>query len=237
MKTTTTRNVIAGVMIASCFAITPLFAANASSTASVHINGNGVVQVINAEVTGISGNLISAITRFKNSVMNWTFTTNASTTIKANNSLSGTLSDIRVGDKLHVKASTGTLASSTSLVATKIQDVSSMQSWKTKEGTVQSVNASSGSFVLKTREKTLTVAGTASTTIKQSFSTSTLTLATIPLNSRVVVTGRLSADGTSLLASRVLVITTPSTATSSKKLLGRGSLHGLKLGWILNGKN
>lgn len=228
MNTITFKKAVAGAMFLSAFVAVPTFAATASSTASVHINKNGVVQVVGAEVTGISGNVISAVTRFKNNVMSWVFTTNASTTIAANNAIGAALSDIQIGDKLHVKGQLSTLASSTVVTAARIRDVSSMQSWKVKEGTVQSVNASSNSFVMKKGDKLITVAGNASTTITP-VATTTLTIPTIPLNSKVVVTGRLSADGTSLLASKIIVL-----PANLKKEANRGMLHGLKLGWPHN---
>ena len=65
MNTKTLKKAAAGAMLMSTFAAIPVFAASATTTASVHINQNGVVQVVNAEVTGISGNVIQAITHFR----------------------------------------------------------------------------------------------------------------------------------------------------------------------------
>lgn len=206
MKTSNLKTLFSGIAIAGALMAIPVstFAANATTTANVRINGDGMVHVINAEVTSISGNIINAVTRFKNSVVNWAFTTNASTTIAANNSLTGTTADIRIGDRLKVNGLVSAFGSTISVQADKIKDITSMASWRVKSGTVQSVNTANGTFVLKQDDKLVTVQTNASTTFTLG-STTASTLAGLTLNSKVMVSGVTSADGTSMTASKVNV--------------------------------
>ncbi len=206
MKTSNLKTLFSGIAIAGALMAIPVstFAANASTAASVRINGDGIVHVINAEVTSISGNIINAVTRFKNSVVNWAFTTNASTTIAANNSLTGTTSDISVGDRLKVNGLVSAFGSTISVQANAIKDITSMASWRVKSGTVQSVNAANGTFVLKQNDKLVTVQTNASTIFTLGNTTAS-TLAGLTLNSKVMVSGVMSADGTSMNASKVNV--------------------------------
>ncbi len=214
MKTSNLKTLFSGIAIAGALMAIPVstFAANATTSAAVRINGDGIVHVINAEVTSISGNIINAVTRFKNSVVNWAFTTNASTTIAANNSLTATTTDIRVGDRLKVNGLVSAFGSTISVQANTIKDITSMASWRVKSGTVQSVNIANGTFVLKQDDKLVTVQTNASTTFalankigNQTASTTPMTLALLTVNSKVMVSGVTNADGTSMTATKVTV--------------------------------
>lgn len=210
MKTSNLKTLFSGIAIAGALMAIPVstFAANASTTAAVRINGDGMVHVINAEVTSISGNIINAVTRFKNSVVNWAFTTNASTTIAANNSLTGTTADIGVGDRLKVNGLVSAFGSTISVQANAIKDITSMASWRVKSGTVQSVNTANGTFVLKQDDKLVTVQTNASTTFtlaNKTASTTPVTLALLTVNSKVMVSGVMNAEGTSMTATKVTV--------------------------------
>ncbi len=214
MKKTNLKTLFSGIAIAGALMAIPVstFAANASSTATVRINGDGIVHVINAEVTSISGNIINAVTRFKNSVVNWAFTTNTSTTIAANNSLTGTTTDIHVGDRLKVNGLVSAFGSTISVQANAIKDITSMASWRVKSGTIQSITTANGTFVLKQDDKLVTVQTNASTTFilgnkigSQTASTTPMTFALLAVNSKVMVSGIMSADGTSMTATKVIV--------------------------------
>jgi hypothetical protein len=250
MKTTTTKTLLSSLVISGALAFVPVaaFAASATTTAQVNIGGNGIVRVTGAEVTSISGNLISAVTAFKNTVLNWTFATNASTTIAANNSLSANISDIHVGDKLRVAGTISAVNGTLNVAATKIRDVTSTASLKAKTGTVQSVNTSNGTFVLKSGDKLTTIQTNASTTftLGSGATIAANTLANLPLNAKVSVAGVVSADQTSMTASKVILYLGADTKThesekdhddkKSEKKENNGKNHGLKLGWFLNGK-
>lgn len=168
MKTTSIKTLLGSIVVAGAIMSVPVsaFAANAraSTTASFYVNGDGIVHVINAEVTSISGNIVNAISRFKNNVVTWAFNTNASTTIFANNSGVASTADIKVGDKLNVVGALNTLGTTISVNATKIKDKTSMSLWRTKTGTIQSVNLTNGTFVLKENNgKSVTVQTNANT--------------------------------------------------------------------------
>ncbi len=207
MKTSNLKIVFSGIAIAGALMAIPVstFAVSDAATAAVRIKEDGRVHVINAEVTSISGNIINAVTRFNNnSVMNWAFTTNGSTTSSTNKSLTGTIIDIRVGDRLTVKGLVSAFDSTNSVQADKIKYITSTASSKVKSGTVQSINAANGTFVLRLGNKFVTVQTNASTTFTLENKTDS-TLASLTVNSKVKVSGIMSADGTSITATKVTV--------------------------------
>ena len=120
MKKLTIAKTFGAAALLGAFAVTPAFALDANS--SVTINADGNVRVINAEVTSISGNVINAVTHFKNLVTNWMFTTNASTTVKGGASATSSISGIAVGDKLDVAGILTSFGQPISITASKIVD-------------------------------------------------------------------------------------------------------------------
>lgn len=178
-----------------------------SQGTSFRITQDGVVHVLGAEVTSVSGSVVNAVTRLKNTVINWAFTTNASTTVSTGGKPVAALADIRVGDKLNVSGTLASLGSTITVSANKIADITLLASWRVKTGTVQSVNTGNGTFVLKSDDKTFTVATNASTTYKLAAATSTNTLAGLAIGTKVMVYGTLSNDGAVLTASKVVAKT------------------------------
>lgn len=234
MKITSIKKTLGSIALLGVFTITPaLFAANASTTASVRINEDGIVHIVNAEITSISGNVIQAITHFKNNVANWTFTTNASTTIAANNTKAASTTDLKIGDRLNVTGALATLGSTISVSASKIMDLTSYLPWKTTSGTVKSINTSNGTFILMSGDKLITVQTNASTTfaLKSSASTTT-TLSSLVLNTNVKVFGTITSDGTDITATKVIAKTTENKDNKNKeKKDNNGKDNGLKNGW------
>lgn len=211
MKIHTLKKTLGSVALLSALMVAPsAFAGTmATTTGQAMIGHNGNVVVRNAEVTSVSGNVVNAIARFANIVTSWVFTTNASTTIGANNTTSASTTDIHVGDRINVAGTLSALGSVVSVNASKIMDKTSMTSFKSKVGTIQSVNTGNGTFVLKTGAKTLTVqtnATTAFTVKTTATSTATATtLSALPINGTVEVQGTVNGDGTVLTATKVLV--------------------------------
>ncbi len=206
MKTYTFKSLLGSAALASALMLTPVaaFATSGTSTPSLRINGDGIVHVMKAEVTSVSGSIINAITRFKDTIVNWSFSTNATTTVAANNSLTASTTDIRVGDKINVSGALVSLGSTISVNATKIKDTTSMNAWKSESGTVQSVNTGNGTFVLLTRDnKQVTVQTNASTTFSLGKNVAG-TLGSLTIASKVAVTGSANADGTLITASKVV---------------------------------
>jgi hypothetical protein len=231
MKIHTTKTLLGSLALGGMLLALPLssFAADASTTSAVRINGDGGVRVVNAEVTSVSGNLINAITRFKNSIANWTFTTNASSTVNAGANATST-SVIRVGDKLDISGMLSSLGATISVDASKILDLTNIVSWRSNVGTVQSVNTTNGTFVLaQDNGKTVTVQTNASTTL--ALSTATSTLANLAVGSKVQVTGTLNGDASILTATKV-ALKIGDTEDRKEHKDNNGASHGKKKGWI-----
>lgn len=218
------KKVLGGAMLAVSMAVIPVAASaselKATNATRVHIDNDGIVRVVGAEVTSISGNIINAVTRFKNNLVNWAFTTNASTSIQSNNSLNAPITDVRVGDKINVTGALSTIGSTLTVNATKVRDITTTQNVRVKTGTVNSVNTANNSFVLKwTEDKTdkfVTVQNNASTTIYLANGT-VGNINSLVANGKVHVAGLLSADGTVLTASKVLIRNTDITKKEDKK--------------------
>ncbi len=218
------------VMVPSAFAET-----NASTTGSFTVNNSGIVHVKNAEVTSVSGNIVNAVSRFTNLVTSWVFTTNASTTIAVANATTSSTSNIKVGDKINVVGTLSALGSVISVNATKIVDTTSFALWKTKSGTVQSVNTANGTFVLKSDDKLITVQTNATTTFMitptaTSLATTT-TLGGLVIGSKVNVTGYMNPTKTVLTASKVTIKPLKLEVNKENKKKTNGSNNGWKNGW------
>lgn len=205
MKSTSLKTLLSSAALAVSLMAVPMatYAADATSTTSLRINDNGIVHVLGVEVTSISGNIINAITHFRDTIANWAFTTNASTTIAANSSLTATTSDVHIGDRLNVTGALTSIGSTFGVAATKIIDVTSMGDVRAKSGTVQSVSTSTGSFVMKSEDKLITVQTNVSTIFSLGGTASTL--ASLPIDSKVFVAGTSNADGTIIIASKVVL--------------------------------
>lgn len=235
MKTHSLKSLLGGAMVAGTLMFMPLLASAqtaATTTSSVRINRDGVVNIVNAEVTAVTGNIINAITRFKNTVVNWAFTTNASTTINVANATPAT-NDILVGDRLNVSGIVTTIGTSLGLDATSLKSfaTSTKQKMATSTGTVSgqitSVNAANGTFVLRiSNDRTVTVQTNASTTFRFTKSTTTPIFANLATGAKVAVVGTADASGTVITATQV-VTKLDDKADSNK---GKGSSHGLKNG-------
>jgi hypothetical protein len=210
MKKNTLKTLFGSLAIGAAIMAVPVstFAANATSSTSIRINGDGIVHIINAEVTSISGNIINAVARLKNNLVNFSFTTNASTTISTKGNTATSSSAITLGDRLKVTGTLASIGSTIGINATTIKDVTKTSvriKHTSKTGTLTSVNTSNGTFVLTSdnkSNKSVTVQTNATTTFISMTGTTTV-LSAIPLNTTVKVTGTLNADGTVLTATTV----------------------------------
>lgn len=204
MKTTSMKSLFGKLAIAGAFMAIPVstYALDTTTNASVDINRDGIIRVMGAEVTSISGSVINAVANFKNTLINLAFTTNASTTL--NTSVNGTattsLAGLSAGDKINVAGTLGSLGSIIGINATNVREVGSTtkatSTVKTgvKVGTVQSVNTQNGTFVLKSDDKLITVQTTSGTQFM--MGTTTLSLATLPVNTKILVTGTMTSSTT-----------------------------------------
>lgn len=193
--------------IASAFMVavpTTTLALDVTSTTKLYVEDSGNLHVSGAEVTSVSGNIINAVTRFKDSVVNMVITTNASTTIAANNSKTATTADIQTGDKLSISGMLTGFGSTISLTATKIRDITSMQYWRVKSGNITSVSPASNSFTITHGKINLVVQLTASTTIRLANDAAG-TISGLKVGDRVKTSGLIRNDGSLLVASTVQV--------------------------------
>ncbi len=139
------------------------------STLEVHIFDDGKVLVRGAEVTGVSGNVISAHTKWGSVNMDWAV--NADTGSKFVRKFGGvsSISEVAIGDFISFH---GSLVSTTSSPLTVNADVVKDWSIQKKEanwnGTVKSVDTGAMSFVLDPEDGAdVTVLVTSSTSIKK----------------------------------------------------------------------
>lgn len=239
MKTTSLKTLLGGAALAGTLMFMPFAAfaldATATTSSSLRISRDGVVHIMNAEVTSVTGTLINAITRFKNTVVNWALSTNASTTVDVSNATQAA-NDVLVGDRINVIGTVTTLGSSLGLNATAIKSfapslkgkATSTASARGISGTIASVSAGSGTFTMKTSYDTMvTVHTNASTTWKIAKATGTVSLANLKAGMKATVVGTAFADGTAVTATRVIAKLDDDT----KRKENKGSSHGLKNGW------
>jgi hypothetical protein len=92
----------------------------------VQIKNNGSVTLKGAQVTGVSGSVITAQTTLGSAILTWTITTSGTTQFMNKKSQTITLADIVVGDEINLN---GTMASGSSLAvnATVVRDVTKVQ--------------------------------------------------------------------------------------------------------------
>lgn len=211
MKKNTFKTLFGSLVVGSALMAVPLstFAATDASTASVTINGDGIAHIINAEVTSISGNIINAVARFRNTLINLSLTTTASTTVNTRGTTSTTTSAIQAGDRLNVTGALTTIGSTLGINVTNLKDLTSTSTShkedanKETAGAVTSIAIASGTFVLTTNNgKILTVQTNSSTSFALGNTAST-TLASMMLGEKVTVTGTMNATGTILTATKV----------------------------------
>lgn len=200
-----TKLILGSLVLSSFFGMQAL-AATTNSSLSIHNNN---VNIVNAEVTAISGNIVNVVTRFKDIASTWSLTTNASTSISTIGKANGNLSDIQIGDKLNVTGSLTSLGSTFGLTATKILDVTQLQSTSTRaiSGTIQTINTVNGTFTLLRDNKTVTVVTNGNTSFKlvpKGSATTTTSLTNLSTTTKVIVTGTLSSDGNTLTATSVI---------------------------------
>lgn len=214
------KRTIGTVALTSLMVALPLAASantvNATSSTGIVISPSGIVRVIGADVTAVGTNFIDAILNIGNAAISVVLNTSGNTKIVANGSKTATTTDIRVGDNIAFK---GTLLSSTgsllTVAATKVRDTTSFPFPHIAAGTISSVNLTNGSFVVAGKDNTnTTVTTNASTSIMLNGSTSAL--ASLPVNSKVVVIGTHNSDG-SIMATKVMVNTNATIGNDNNK--------------------
>lgn len=227
MKTNTFKTLLGTLTIAGALVSLPLsaYALDASSTSALQIGTDGTVHVTNAEVTSVSGSIINAITRFKDTLATWAFNTNASTTIKLGNGATSAAS-IQTGDRISVLGILSSIGSTFGVDATTIHDLTLMISFRGTAGTVKSINLANATFVTTVDGKDVTVVTNASTTWATKGTSTQASLANLVVGGKVKVMGTFNADKTVLIASKVTIKSTKKEDDNENE----GSSHGFKNG-------
>ncbi len=196
---------------------------NANAQTHVSINENGIVNVIGAEVTSVSGAVINAATTLSNIVINWVVNISSTTKVSADDqTTASTTAAINVGDKINFTGTLSNIGSTMTVAATKVRDLAGVVALHFKSFIVSSVNAANDSFTANAGKHTLTVQGNASTTVTINGATSTI--ASLQSGDKVKVAGTPNADGSIITATSVVV---GSTANNDKDSDDTGNKAGL----------
>lgn len=182
-----------------------------SSTTSVVMGKEGLIQVMGAKVVSVSGNDINVSVLFGNSPLN--FVVKTTSTSKLNGRLltdASTLSLLKVGDSIGFA---GIVASSTSssivvngnyVVSQALYNNQGTEDKNSFQGAVKSINTTDNSFTLQLKSgvivKVLVLNNTVITTDNV-----VKTLASLQLENKVKVTGTLNTDGNIITASKVSI--------------------------------
>ena len=173
--------------------------ANAEANGGLFINGSGIVHAIRAEVTAISGSVISAISHFGSNVINWSITTNADTKFGKNATSSAS---IAIGDKINVSGALTGVGSTFSVTANKVKETGSKFVNRVFAGTIASLNAGLGTFTVTHGNTTANVQTNASTTFSLDGVASAFP--SLFVGEKVKIVGSQNASTSILTATQVL---------------------------------
>lgn len=129
----------------------------------VNIGSNGGVLVRGAKVTNVSSSTISANTSLGSSVLSWVVKTDSTTEFTTQNGASTGLSGIAVGDMISFRGTLDQTVSGLTVNAKIVKDWSQVETKRTIEGVVSSINATLGSFTVIKNGATTTVQTSSST--------------------------------------------------------------------------
>lgn len=165
----------------------------------VNIGSNGGVLVRGAQVTGVSSSTIDAKTSLGASVLSWVVKTDGSTEFTTVGGANTGLSGIAVGDTISFRGTLDQAVSGLTVNAKIVKDWSQVETKRTLEGMVSSINATLGSFTVIKNGSTTTVQTSSSTEWKgdaDSFSE-------LVINAAVKIRGFFNASTTVMTAQSV----------------------------------
>lgn len=129
----------------------------------VNIGSNGGVLVRGAQVTSVSSSTIDAKTSLGASVLNWIVKTDGSTEFVTHGGANTGFSGIAVGDTISFRGTLDQTVSGLTVNAKIVKDWSQVETKRTLEGIVSSINATLGSFTVVKNGATTTVQTSSST--------------------------------------------------------------------------
>lgn len=207
--------VFATALVAPAAASAQGVGANANAQAHVGINGNGIVRVIGAEVTSVSGAVINAVTTVGANVLNWAVTVSSATKISVEGQpTASTTAAIAVGDKISFTGMLTGIGSTMAIAATRVRDLANAVVLRLRPVTISSVNAANDSFTGTVGKRTVTVQGNASTTVTVNGATSNI--ASLQSGDKVKVAGTASADGSVITASSIVIVLKNNAETNNQ---------------------
>ena len=167
----------------------------------VNIGSNGGVLVRGAKVTSISDTTVNANTSLGSSILNWVVKTDGSTEFVTHGGANTGLSGIAIGDTISFRGTLDQAVSGLTVNAKIVKDWSQVETKRTLEGVVSSINATLGSFTVLKNGSTTTVQTSSSTEWKgdvDSFSE-------LFVNAAVKIKGFFTASTTVMTAQSVEV--------------------------------
>jgi len=209
-------------MVLSLFVLSPLTLASADTHSNTNfwsngsvgafLSADGMVRVMGATVTAVSGNVINATASFGGSVLNWIINVSADTKIFADGSRSASTTALTVGEKIAFSGSATATSGPAIIVSAKKVVDSSWKDFRKIAGIVAAVNSANGTYIVETKKDTnVTVQTNANTEWKVGPSTSlgasttTGAFNSVAVGSWISALGTLSADGSVLTASSIAV--------------------------------
>ncbi|MEK7094081.1 MAG: hypothetical protein AAB903_01935 [Patescibacteria group bacterium] len=121
------------------------------SGTSMEIGQNGRVSVSGARVSSVSGSVITATTTWEGFTLSWIINTDGNTNFNARYGGNQNISNISVGD--HVSFKGAITGAGPTVLASVVTDLLTQRRNATFLGEVTSVNSSTMSFVMNTRER------------------------------------------------------------------------------------
>jgi len=171
------------------------------SGASMEIGQNGRVSVSEARVSSVSGSVITATTTWGGFTLFWIINTDGNTNFNARYGGNLNISDISVGDRITFRgAVTG---GGPTVLASVVTDLSNQRRNATFLGEVTSVNSSTRSFVMNTRERgTQTIFVSSSTKFLGTLNNFSFVM----VGAKVQTSGLWNSEQNTLQAAHVLVL-------------------------------
>ncbi len=165
----------------------------------INIGSNGGVLVRGAKVTSVSSSTVNANTSIGASVLNWIVKTDGSTEFVTHGGANTGLSGIAVGDTISFRGTLDQAVSGLTVNAKIVKDWSQVETKRTLEGVVGSINATLGSFTILKGGSTTTVQTSSSTEWEDGLDS----FADLLINTTVKVKGFFNASTSVMTAQSV----------------------------------
>jgi len=171
---------------------------NAGTGVEVNIGSQGGVLVRGAKVTGVSSTTVNANTSLGSSILSWVVKTDGDTDFTAVKGATAGIANVMVGDIISFRGNIDQSMSGLNVKAQVVKDWTAVETKKTINGIVTSINTTLNSFTVAHGNSTTTVQVASSTDIDKDGGNATF--ADIVLNAKVKIVGMLNASSNVLSA-------------------------------------